>query len=165
MDDYLIPRSDKALKLELNLMFIATAIVGILCLWLVRSLLHLTSGVEWYSGLIVFASILVIGMLAMYLRQKKWNETSYRLTDDAIIVKQSDGIMATSQEVYLYESIISASMTQGYFAKKYNYGDVILVIPKLKSTIILKALSDPENQLKQLKSHLRDKVHRQTLVT
>jgi hypothetical protein len=165
MNDYQLPRSRQALKVELGTLFFATIAVGLLSFFLIRALHRLSPNDRWYAGVFALLMILCLGYFAMALRQKKWKDVSYKLAPDAIIVNQGDGFLSTTQEVYLYESIISANLNQDYFGKKYNYGDIELMIPKLKSKIVLRALSDPEEQLRELQLHLKGKAHRHNLVT
>lgn len=144
----------------------ATVATATLSLLLIRFFMHAVSSVEWYTGIITFVVVAAIGYVALQIYNKKWDKVKYKLTHDSILIVSANGLTGVSRQVFLYESIISAHMTQGYLGKKYGYGDIVLVIPKLDGEVKLKDLSVPKTQLEELQSQLKHRVtRRQTLVT
>ncbi len=166
MNDYTVPRSPSAQNVEQLFLIGATVATATLALLCIRFVLNVASSVKWYSGITVFIIIAVIGYVALLANNKKWRATKYKFTTDAILVASPSGMAGVSKEVFLYESVISAHLTQGYLGKKFDYGDIVLAIPKLENQVKLTNLASPKQQLEVLQSQLKHKSpKRQTLVT
>lgn len=161
-------RSEKALQLQIRGILAAAVVTALLAGLMMRVIIHWALDTYIFAGLLTFLVIMAIAWLAVMIRQKKWNDEHYYLGPDALTVISTKGLLGTKEDVYLYESIISASFTQGYVAKRYGYGDMNVMIPKLdgQPQLVLKDIINPTQQLPVLKARIKSKSgNRRELVT
>lgn len=152
-----LQRSPKALQIQVRIILISAAIVGLIAGILVRISVDFFYDQYHLSGILTFLFVMTLAWIAILFMQKTWNNTHYELGPDALLVTSDRGLFGTEQDVYLYESIISVNFTQGMAGKRYGYGDMRVVIPKLGSELILRDIIDPVQQLPVFKSRIEDK--------
>ena len=108
---------------------------------------------KWAPNLermIVVLSWIVVAItwcVSSWMSWRKWRAERYEVDQDSINVYQKNGKFGQSKAIYRYESIISARMVQGYWGKKYNYGDIYLTIPKLDREIVLRDVENPDQPM------------------
>lgn len=151
-------RSEKSFRMETRTILIGAFLTALLAAIMVRMFMRFTAEVHLLSGVLIFVGVMFLAWIAILIRSKKWDATHFILGEDALMVTRMRGLMGmTTQDVYLYESIISARVQQTYFGQKYGYGDIELTIPKLERQIILRDVADPAQQLQILKSQMENK--------
>lgn len=161
-----LQRSERAFRIESRWILGSAIAVALIAALLMRILVDMAFGAYLLSGLFTFLTVMGIAWIAILIRNKKWRDTRYLLGPDAIIVTRPNGIMGVTQDVYLYESILSISFQQDYFGKKYGYGDIDISIPKLNQTLVLRSVVEPAQQLPHIKAQLNRKADRpRALVT
>lgn len=154
-------RSEQAFRMETRIILIAAIITALLAAIMVRIFVRLAFEVYLLSGFLTFLGIMLLAWIAILIRSKKWDATHFILGEDALLVTRMRGLMGmTTQDVYLYESILSARVQQTYFGQKYGYGDIELTIPKLDRQIILREVVNPDQQLLILKAQMESKGNR-----
>lgn len=154
-------RSDKAFKMETRVILIVAIITAVLAAVMVRIFMRLAFEIYLLSGTLTFIAVMLAAWVAILIRSKKWDNTHFVLGPDALLITRMRGLMGmTTQDVYLYESIISARVQQSFMGQKYGYGDIELTIPKLERTLILREVANPDQQLLLLKAHMENKGNR-----
>ncbi len=93
----------------------------------------------------------VLAILALWLRR---GASSYTITPDSLLIQSRQGLLGTVQSEYRFDSISSLHLYQGYFGRKFGYGDIHVGTSKDPHKIILKDIDQPERQLKVLKQCL-----------
>lgn len=166
MDAKELKRSRRAFQLESRLIWGCAVLTAILAAIIMRFIMSMAIGTYLLSGLFTFVIVMLFAWTAILIRNKKWENTKYLLGQDSIIVTRPSGMFGVTQDVYLYESILSISFQQDYFGKKYGYGDIDISIPKLGKTLVLKSVVEPSKQLPHLKAQIQQKADRpRALVT
>ncbi len=154
-------RSEKAFRNETSVILIGAVLTALLAAVMVRIFMHLAFETYLLSGVLTFMVIMFIAWIAVLIRSKKWDGTHFMLGKDALLITRMRGLMGTTtQDVYLYESILSARVQKSYLGQKYGYGDIELTIPKLERQIILREVEQPDQQLLNLKAHMENKGNR-----
>jgi hypothetical protein len=161
-----LKRSRRAFQLETRLIWGCALLTAILAAIIMRLIINMAIGTYLLSGVFTFVIVMFFAWAAIQTRSNKWHKTKYLLGQDSIIVTQPNGMFGVTQDVYLYESILSISFQQDYFGKKYGYGDIDISIPKLGKTLVLKSVVEPSKQLPHLKAQIQQKADRpRALVT
>ncbi|MEK7594115.1 MAG: hypothetical protein AAB436_00560 [Patescibacteria group bacterium] len=161
-----LARSDRAFHLEARWIWASATTVALIAAILMRVFINLAFGTYILGGLMTFIIVMMIAWTAILIRSKKWHDTKYLLGQDALLITRPNGLMGITQDVYLYESILSISFRQDYFGKKYGYGDIDIAIPKLNSTLVLANVIEPSLQVPYFKAHMKHKADRpRALVT
>lgn len=93
----------------------------------------------------------VLAILALWLRR---GVSSYTITPDSLLIQSRHGVFGTTQSEYRFDAISSLHLHQGYFGRKFGYGDIHIGTAKDPHKIILKDIDQPERQLKVLKQCL-----------
>lgn len=159
-------RSKQAFRMETRWIWGSAIAVALIAAILMRILVDLAFGAYLLSGFFTFVTVMLLAWVAILIRNKKWHDTKYILGQDAILVTRPNGLTGVTQDVYLYESILSISFRQDFFGKKYGYGDIDITIPKLGKTLVLEGVVEPAKQLPHLKAQLEQKASRpRALVT
>ncbi len=152
-----LSRSSVALKYSI----ISTGIAALLIIsgaWLMLGVLLQSN--PRAKGLLLLISVLVIffGWAAQSLSSwNNWKNLRYEVDGESIAVYKKKGMFGRTKTVYRYESIISVRMSQGYFGKKYNYGDIYLTIPKLDKEVVLKDIDNPDEPLSHVQKAVSTK--------
>jgi hypothetical protein len=85
-----------------------------------------------------------------------WNIKKYEISSEAFIVHGRAGKWGRSKAIYRYDSIISMKMTQGFWGRKYNYGDVRLTVPRLDKDLIMHDINNPIDQLQEVQKRVSE---------
>jgi uncharacterized membrane protein YdbT with pleckstrin-like domain len=154
MNETKITRSQNRLKIWI----INSGLVGLFCAITATILMLILF--EWTPWLIAFTwfGLFFAWAISAYFVTKWWNNSSYSITDESLIVSTSrPGIFGTSESsVYRYESIASISVKQDYFGKKYNYGDIVVNMPKVED-VVLRDVANPKEELIKLKKIIAER--------
>lgn len=75
----------------------------------------------------------------------------YEIATDTLIVHGKMGTFGSTQAVYLYESIISIRMTQGFLGKKFDYGDIRITMPKIEGELAMNDIDHPAKQMREIR--------------
>lgn len=151
----------KRSKTGLEIQIIATGFLAILLC--VFSFLAFSFLLGWTpnEGFWVKATAVIVILVGWAVSSLKlyldWNAKRYEITDDAFIVHGKAGRWGSSKAIYRYDSIISVKMTQGYWGKKYDYGNVRLTIPKLDKDIVMYDIEHPLDQLAAVQKQIDKK--------
>jgi hypothetical protein len=95
----------------------------------------------------------------------EWNIKRYEVTSDSLIIHTKAGRWGSGQTLYRYESIISVKLTQGFWGKRYNFGDVRLTIPKLDDEVVMHDIENPLDQLMQIQKRMGEHNGSSSLIT
>ena len=159
MDSTKIKRSEDAYRVQLAAFGIISTIVALFSALIIGSMFTLVTGGHGFSRILTFLLVMGFAGVAGMIYHTKWHAIVYILKPEGIIVSNSVGAFGKKQKVYLYESIISASVNQGYFGNRYGYGDIHVTIPKLEKKLILKDVAIPEKHLEDLYARIKSKVN------
>lgn len=85
--------------------------------------------------------------LATLIMVIKWRATEYVVHPEFVQVERSKTLTQTQTTMYRYESMVSVSINQGFYAKEKSYGDIKLKIPKIDKDVVLKDVNNPEKTL------------------
>lgn len=157
MEQRELPKSQKALHVEITLIAIATTLTAILSGLIIGAFFKFMIGSFNGSRILTFLIVLGIGGIAAMIYYAKWQAQTYILRHEGIVVSNGLGNFSRKQKLFLYESIISVSFNQNYFGKKYGYGNLHITIPKLDQKLILKDVVEPDEQLPLLQQHIQNK--------
>lgn len=161
METVEMQRSEKSFRMQTRLILIGAIITALLAAVMVRIFMRLAFEMYLLSGVVTFMVVMLVAWVAILIRSKKWDATHFVLGEDALLITRMRGLMGmTTQDVYLYESIISARVQQTYMGQKHGYGDIELTIPKLERQVILREVENPDQQILLLKAHMENKGNR-----
>lgn len=136
-----LPRNPEALRLRVQLFTISFIGLALVSIWILTIPFRLTDN-RFSAGAIIIVILAVLGlMVSITTIKKKWKNVRYFITDSAIMV--SSGSSSFREDVYRFDSIISASIRQNKRSKKLGYGDIILRGPHLHHEIVLQDISEP----------------------
>lgn len=134
-------RNPQALILRITLFTISFIVLGIISIWILTIPFRLGDN-RFLAGTLAIMILAVLGlMLSITIIKKKWSSVRYFITDSAIII--SYGNSSYTEDVYRFDSILSASIRQTPKAKKFGYGDIILRGPHLEKDIVLQDINQP----------------------
>lgn len=153
----LLKRSSKGLWTQIILSGLLMCALALFVTWLVSIILNWAPNQGKTTALVTWVLLLAawaIGSLKLWF---DWNFKRYEIAADALIVHAKAGSWGSSQTIYRYESIISVRMTQGFFGKRYGYGDVYITIPKIQNSIVLNDVEDPLNQMMEIQKRLNER--------
>lgn len=159
MDSVVLQKSQKALAVQLTLYWVSATLVAILAALIFGVIFKFSIGGYNGTRAITFLLVLLLTAIATMIFYGKWQANTYVLRDEGIVVTWGFGDLSRRQKLYLYESIISVSINQEYFGKKYHYGDIHVTIPKLDRKLILKDISHPNQQMKALELFIKSKAN------
>lgn len=147
---------------------IATAGVAVLgiCLFMTivfRDVLGLGTNIERYVLLALWVLLPAMWLIGSAMARSKWGKTTYKLTDDSLVVIQGNGFGGKSRQLYRYDSIISVDIEQDAWGTRHGYGDIYLQIPRLDKQIVLRGVMEPEKQTKALKARIAHRGQAQPL--
>lgn len=157
MDHMTIQRSEDAFRVVLYGIMIGSTLVALFGAVVIGAMFTMAVGGHGFSRILTFLIIMGFAGLGAMIYHVKWHAVSYTLRPEGIIVGSSVGVFGKKQKVYLYESVISASVNQGYFGNKYGYGDIHVTIPKLEKKLILKDVLLPDKRLEDIYSRIKAK--------
>lgn len=152
-----IHRSEDAYRVVLWFIAIGSLLVALFGALVIGAMFTIASGGHGFSRILTFLIIMGFAGLAAMIYHIKWHAVEYILRPEGIIVGRSVGVFGKKQKVYLYESIITASVNQNYFGNRYGYGDIHVTIPKLEKKLILKDVEIPDKQIEDLYARIKAK--------
>lgn len=136
-----LERNPEALKFRVQLFTVSFIILALICIWVLTIPFRITDN-RFSAAAITIVILAVVGlMLGITTLKKKWDKVHYFVTDNAIIV--TSGSSSFKEDVYRFDSIISASIRQTKRSRKLGYGDIILRGPHLKREIVLQDINEP----------------------
>lgn len=147
MASKVLTKSTKKLELIILTTGIATIFLMVFSMAMVNLLLTWAVRTEGFLSLLILVGLPLLWLaqsVGMYIA---WNQFSATADNSAIKVKRKGKWGASSSTVYRYESIVTVELRQTYFGKKYNYGDIVLTIPKLEYPIILHNIDSPKKSM------------------
>lgn len=153
-------RSEYAFKMETRWILAGALLTATLAALCMRLFLEMADSMYLFGGIFTFLIVMGLAWVAILIRSRKWDNTHYVLGEDALLVTRAAGFMGTAQDVYLYESIISATVRQNMMGKKHGFGNIELTIPKLGAQVILNDVEVPDDQLLLIKTHMESKGNR-----
>jgi hypothetical protein len=86
-----------------------------------------------------------------------WRAQFYEIGTESLIVHVKAGMWGTAQTIYRYESFISIRMVQGYWGKRFGFGDVYITIPKMENDVVLRDVVDPAGQLSGIQARMAER--------
>lgn len=150
-----LTRNPKGMHVQLIIYAITTLLMGLLLTWLLDNIFGWTSTGGSTIKIISWLILLIAWIVASAKLWFDWNAKHYELSNDALIIDARAGRLGTSRTVYRYESIISLRFSQGYWGKKFGYGDVRVTIPKIETEIVMNDIDMPEQQLAGLQRRIQ----------
>lgn len=156
-DAVLLKRSPRGMQVQIICTGIAALAIGFLASWLLGNLFGWTSSGGTGIKRLVWVALIGIWSVMSLKLWFDWSVKRYEIGRDALLVHAKAGRMGTTQTVYRYESIISIRMAQGFWGKRFGYGDVRITIPKLDGEIVLNDIENPTEQLLHLQNRMNDR--------
>lgn len=153
----------KQLKLQTNIagLNIAIAKAGLFVLFVCvvvtlafRSVIGLGLSIEKYLLWALWVLLPGMWVIGSMIARDKWHKSSYTLTEDAVVVAKGNMMGGGSRQMYRYDAIIAVDVRQDVWGSRFGYGDVSLEIPRLDRRVILRSVSSPHEQTKQLKARV-----------
>lgn len=141
------------------------AVLGI-CLFMTvvfRGVLGLGTNFERYVLLALWILLPAMWLLGSIMAQNKWRKTTYKLTNDALVITQGSTFGGKSRQLYRYDSIIAVDVEQDAWGSRNGYGDIYLDIPRLGRRVVLRGVMEPEKQTKALKARIAHRGQAQPL--
>lgn len=147
----------RALQLSIAGLFGVVVFVGTLSSILLSIMLTWAPNVERF--MIITTWLVLVGLWAIQslILLNNWKAKSYEVDTESIRLTKPVGLFKNTKIVYRYESIILVRMTQGFWGKKFGYGNVYFAIPKLEKEESLKGIENPAQQLDTIQKRLHHK--------
>ena len=86
-----------------------------------------------------------------------WKAQFYEIGPESLVVHVKAGMWGSAQTMYRYESFISTRMVQGFWGKRFGFGDVYISIPKMENGVILRDIADPTVQLSGIQKKMEER--------
>lgn len=153
----LIRRSPKGLWAQITTIGVLALLLFIFISWLISLLFGWTASQGAGLKSLTFIFFLGAWLVTSFKLWGDWKIKRYEITPDSIIVHAKAGQWGSAQTIYRYESIISVKMTQGFWGKKFNFGDVRLTIPKLDGDVVMNDIENPIEQLSELQKRMGER--------
>ncbi len=133
---------------------IATFFIIGLGSWFISALLKSTFVNELVIIVLFVLFISCFWGLSTLIMVIKWRATAYMVHPEFVQVERSKTLTQTQTAMYRYESMVSVSINQGYYAKEKSYGDIKLKIPKLDNDVVLKDVNNPVEILQDIQQRI-----------
>jgi hypothetical protein len=150
-----IYRSNKTLRhtiIGTGLFGIALVIIGLLLTQLLLGWATIISRVLSVGLVIVVPLFWAVSSL---LLMKKWNKTFFEYDNSSLSVHTLHFFGGNDVTMYRYESIMSVSLRQDRRGARYDYGDIIINIPRSDAPIVLRHVDAPEQHVRAIKAHIQ----------
>lgn len=133
---------------------IAVLLICVFVTVIFRTVLGLGLNIERYILWALWVLLPGMWLIGSMIARDKWRKTSYKLTDDALVVSRGNMMGGGNRQMYRYDAIIAVDVKQDIWGSRYGYGDVYLEIPRLGRHVVLRAIAEPNEQTKALKSNV-----------
>ena len=154
MQPITLTRNPARIRLFVITSGIATLFVIGLGSWFISLLLESTFVNELLVIVMYVLFISCFWGLSTLVMVIKWRATEYMVHPEYIQVERSKTLTQTQTTMYRYESMVSVSINQGFFAKEKSYGDIKLKIPKLDNDVVLKDVNNPSGVLQDIQHRI-----------
>ena len=153
----LIKRSPKGLRAQIITSGIVIVIGALFASWLTGKLFGWAPNEGQTIKIFIWVFLIGAWIISSLKLWADWNVKRYEIGKDSLIVHAKAGKWGSAQTIYRYESIISLRMTQGFWGKRFGYGDVHLTIPKLEKDVVMNDIEDPLVQLAEVQKRMGEK--------
>ncbi len=147
-------RNPIGMQIQIIVSGVVALLLAMALTWMFSRLFHWTSAGGATISRLSIAAILLLWLFGSLVLYIKWRVNRYEIGDDAILVHAKAGKFGKAQTLYRYESISSIRMTQGYFGKRFGYGDIRLMIPKHDRDVVLTDIQNPVRQMELIQRHM-----------
>lgn len=142
---------------------VSVLLICILVTVIFRSVLGLGLNIERYLLWALWVLLPGMWVIGSMLARDKWRKTSYKLTDDALVISRGGMMGGGNRQMYRYDAIIAIDVKQDMWGSRFGYGDVYVEIPRLGRHIVLRAVTEPNQQTKALKANVAQQSKSQPL--
>lgn len=163
MGDAELRTNDMSLRVGIATTGLAVLGICLLLTVIFRAVLGLGTNIERYVLLALWILLPGMWILGSVMARRRWGKTSYKLTNDALVVIQTSTFGGKSRQLYRYDSIIAVDVEQDAWGSRHGYGDIYLEIPRLHKRVVLKAVMEPEKQTRELKARIAHRGRAQPL--
>lgn len=154
MDRTLIRRSEAGLKSQLFTTGAIALVLAIIGTVLLRLFFKNTPNGGWLLVFITWILFIIAWGMQAFKAWSGWKAIRYEIGEEALVIHAGAGMFGSVQNLYRYESIISIRMVQGYWGKKFGFGDIYLTIPKIDNEVILRDIENPQQQILDLQTSI-----------
>jgi uncharacterized membrane protein YdbT with pleckstrin-like domain len=149
-----IKKSSKAIQFSILGSLLVVVVLCLFAMLILAIFLSWAPNVEQFMTTIAWVVLLSGWLFASTMQLINWKAKSYEVDAESIRLTKSAGLFKSTKVVYRYESIISVRMDQGFWGKKFGYGNIYFSIPKLDKEEVLKGIENPSLQLEELQKRL-----------
>lgn len=154
MERKLIKRSADGLWIQIIITGVFALAAGMLITWLVGFVFQWTPRLEQFFTALAWILFLGGWGFISFKHWLGWKAVRYEISQHALIVHAKAGFMGEAQQVYRYDSIISMRFFQGFWGRKFDYGDIYLSIPKVEQEIRLSDIEQPHTQIQDIQKYI-----------
>jgi uncharacterized membrane protein YdbT with pleckstrin-like domain len=143
MDNIPIRRSKNAVLVQIAKSGLLVVALGGFCSWLLGNLLSWAPNAESLLNSIVWVVLLSLWIwysITSWLGRTKEN---YYLGPEALYVQSKTGIFGRSEAAYNYEQVASVHVTESFWGKRFNYGDVSVLLKEGNHQLLLRQVDHP----------------------
>lgn len=154
MQPITLTRNPSRVRLFVVTSGIATLFVIAFGSWFISMLLKSTFINELVLIILYVIFVACFWGLSTLIMVIKWRSTVYIVHPEFVQVERSKTLTQTQTTMYRYESMVSVSINQGFYAKEKAYGDIKLKIPKLDNDVVLKDVNNPVEILQDIQNRI-----------
>jgi membrane protein YdbS with pleckstrin-like domain len=147
-----LPKSKTALSIRINLFSISYVVLALISIAILTVPFRLGDNNFYIGTLIIIVLAILMYLVSIWYLRTSWGKTGYSLTETAIIVQS--GVGTHTEDVYRFDSVVSASIQQSFLGKKYGYGNIVLGVPHMQGDLILRDIDQPSSLLEKMHKKL-----------
>lgn len=147
-----LPKSKKAYTFRVELYTISYIILAGISVAILTVPFRIGESRFTIGSLIIVAIAILLYFLSIWMLKASWKNTRYYLTDTAIIIQR--GINTSTEDVYRFDTVVSATIRQSFMGKKGGYGDIIMKVPSVEGDVELKDIDQPSGLLEKVHKKL-----------
>lgn len=147
-----LPKSKKAITFRVELYTISYILLALISVAILTVPFRIGDDTFVLGSLIIVGIAIALYFASLWMLKANWKNTQYFLTDTAIIIKR--GVNSSTENVYRFDSVVSATIQQSFMGKRGGYGDIILKVPSVEGDVILKDIDQPSGLLEKVHKKL-----------
>jgi uncharacterized membrane protein YdbT with pleckstrin-like domain len=149
-----LKKSSKAIQFSILGSLLVVVVLCLLAMTILAIFLSWAPNVERFMILVTWVVLLAGWLFSSIVQLINWQARAYEVDAESIRLTKSIGLFKSTKVVYRYESIISVRMDQGFWGKRFGYGNIYFAIPKLEKEEVLRGIENPIVQLEELQARL-----------
>lgn len=110
------------------------------------------AGELYVEELIFYIILQIFNVLVLGWSILDWYAEKYVIVSDKIIIKR--GILNPKENIHLFKNIESIHMKRSFFGLILGYGSILIYLPILQQTAMMKKVSHPQKYIRILEKYM-----------